>query len=112
MKNIYEILTALGIEVPEEKKADFEKDLVANYKTVAEVEKKDAKITALQEQLTTATDGLKKFDGVDADGMRAQITKLQGDLTAKDAEYQAKIADMEFDNAVAAAIGEIGRAHD
>lgn len=37
MKNIYEILKSFGIEVPEDKKEAFEKAVLENYKTVAEV---------------------------------------------------------------------------
>lgn len=35
MKNIHEILAAMGIEVPAEKKADLDKELLANYRTLA-----------------------------------------------------------------------------
>jgi hypothetical protein len=38
MENIYSILEKKGIVVPEEKKADLEKSLLANYKTVSELE--------------------------------------------------------------------------
>ena len=96
MKNIYEILSGIGIEVPEDKKADFDKDLAANYKTVAEVEKKDAKISSLTEQLDTAKDGLKAFEGVDVNDLKNQISRLQGDLAQKDTDYQSKLAEMEF----------------
>ncbi len=39
MKNIHEILKELGIEIPADKKADFDTAVNENYKTVAEVEK-------------------------------------------------------------------------
>ena len=52
MKNIYEILDAIGMTVPEEKRADFEKELHSNYKTVVETERKDARILQLQEELS------------------------------------------------------------
>lgn len=39
MKNIYELLSAAGIELPEDKKADFDKAFAENYKTIAEVNK-------------------------------------------------------------------------
>lgn len=47
MKNIYEILKGLGIEVPEDKKGDFDKELAENYKTINEM-------SQLKEKLTTA----------------------------------------------------------
>ena len=110
MKNIYEILSGIGIEVPEDKKADFDKDLAANYKTVAEVEKKDAKFSSLTEQLDTAKDGLKAFEGVDVNDLKNQISRLQGDLAQKDTDYQSKLAEMEFSTLLSRAIAsEKGR---
>ncbi len=37
MQNIYDILGGIGLTVPEDKKADFDKAVNENYKTVAEV---------------------------------------------------------------------------
>ena len=39
MKNIYDILKDFGLEVPEDKKADFDKAWKENYRTKAEYEK-------------------------------------------------------------------------
>ncbi len=105
MKDIYEILKAHGIEVTEDfdKKA-FEKDLFSNYKTVAEMEKKDSTIAQLTDQLKTATDGLKAFEGVDVDELKGKITKLTNDLEEKDKEWQGKVETMEFDRSIDDAI--------
>lgn len=45
MKNIYEILKSFGLEVPEDKKAEFDKLLNENYKTQAEVNNLNGKLT-------------------------------------------------------------------
>lgn len=45
MVNIHEILKGYGIEVSADKKADFDKVVTENYKTVAEVEKINEKLT-------------------------------------------------------------------
>lgn len=45
MKNIYEILKSFGLEVPEDKKAEFDKLLNENYKTRAEVNNLNGKLT-------------------------------------------------------------------
>lgn len=45
MINIHEILKSYGIEIPEDKKKEFEKTLFENYKTVAEVEKINDKLS-------------------------------------------------------------------
>ncbi len=39
MKNIHEILKELGIEIPADKKTEFDTAVNENYKTVAEVDK-------------------------------------------------------------------------
>ncbi len=51
---------------------------------------------SLKEQLKTAKDTLKNFEGVDVQDMQNKISQLTSDLNQKDADYQAKIADMEF----------------
>lgn len=108
MKNIYEILKSFGLVVPEDKKEDFDKAVLENYKTVSEVDvvrknlekaekerdtyktkydediaKRDADITDLQEKLKNA--------GVDAE----KLTTLQNDLTALQTKYQTEKGDLE-----------------
>ena len=36
MKNIFEIMKEYGLEVPEDKKKDFEKAVLENYKTMTD----------------------------------------------------------------------------
>lgn len=45
MTNIHEILKNYGVEIPEEKKAEFDKAVIENYKTVAEVNNIREKLT-------------------------------------------------------------------
>lgn len=45
MKNIYEILKSFGLVVPEDKKEEFDKMLNENYKTQAEVNNLNGKLT-------------------------------------------------------------------
>ena len=79
MKGIYDILKSCGVEVPEEAKESFEKELNANYKSIAEVTKKDATITELRGQLKTATDGLKAFDGVNVDDLKGPFPRRKAE---------------------------------
>ena len=51
MKNIFEILKEYGLEVPEDKKKDFEKAVLENYKTVSDYEKQTEKVTSLTDHL-------------------------------------------------------------
>lgn len=108
MKNIHEILKEYGLEVPADKRADFEKAWKENYRTKAEydkaIEQRDAHKTSLDE----VNAKLKEFEGVDVNDLKGQITKLQGDLKAKDDEYAAKEADRAFDDSLTEAIKALG----
>lgn len=108
MKNIYEILKSFGLSVPEDKKEDFNKIILENYKTISEVDvvrknlekvekerdtyktkydediaKRDSDIADLQEKLKNA--------GVDAE----KLTTLQNDLTSLQTKYQTEKGDLE-----------------
>ncbi len=108
MKNIHEILKELGIEIPEDKKADFDKAVNENYKTVAEVDKIRAARDTYKASLDDAQKTLKSFEGVNVDELKGEIIKLQNDLTTKDNEYQQKLADMEFESDLESAISASG----
>lgn len=47
-------------------------------------------------QLDTAQTALKEFEGVDVKELQGKIRTLTNDMAAKEAEYQGKIADMQF----------------
>lgn len=108
MKNIYEILTEIGVEIPADKKGDFEKALSANYKTVAEVEKITTARDTYKSQLKTAQNALKEFEGVDVKDLQDKIRDLNSDLAKKDTEYAQKIDDMEFNSVLDSAITSSG----
>lgn len=114
MRNIFDILSSLGIEIQEDKKEALEKELAANYKTVAEYDKQAGKLSQVLDKLKTAEDGLKAFDGVDVDELKGQISQLQEQLRQKDTEYAERVANMEFDalltSAVTAAKGKNAKA--
>lgn len=110
MKSIYDILKGVSVEIPEDKKTDFEKVLFENYKTIEEVNKKSSRITELEGQLDSAKKSLKAFEGVDVNDLKGQITKLTQDLDNKEKEWQGKVKDMEFENNLDKAItGAKGR---
>ena len=72
---------------------------IGNAKKKLETERDSYK-----DQLTTAQNALKEFEGVDVKDLNGKIAQLTADLSAKDTEYQQKIADMEFDSVLEAAI--------
>ena len=106
MKNIFEILKEYGLEVPEDKKKDFEKAVLENYKTVSDYEKQTEKVTSLTDQLNTAKEDIKKFEGVDPEALNNQIAALNQKLAEKDTEYQNQIADRDFQDMLKAAIAK------
>ena len=55
-------------------------------------------------QLDTTKAELKKFDGINVEDLRGQITKLQTDLSAKEKEVAERISDIEFNSALEKAI--------
>ena len=87
MKNIEEILTSVGITVPEDKKGDFEAAFNENYKTVSEAEKLRTARDNYKSQLETAQNALKEFEGVDVKDLQGKIDKLNNDLAQKDSDY-------------------------
>lgn len=108
MKNVHELLKELGLEVPADKKADFDKALGENYKTIAEFDRTKERLTNAEAQLTEAKESLKSFEGVDVSALNGKITELTNSLAAKETEYNQRIADMEFDAALDTAISASG----
>lgn len=106
MKNINEILAELGIEVPEEKAEGLRKSVSENYKTVAEFDKRVSRLETerdgFREQLNTATESLKGFEGLDVEGMRTQLAEAQKKAKDAEDEYNRRLADRDFDEALKA----------
>ena len=91
---ITELLPDLDKDVLDKIMAEHGKSM-----TAAQTEAAD-----LKERLKTAQETLKSFDGVDVNDLKGQIAKLNGDLTAKDAEWQGKLSEMQFSGALEKAI--------
>ena len=108
MKNIYEILKEYGLEVPEEKKADFDKSWKENYRTKNEYDNAVAQRDNYKTSLDDVNTKLKEFEGINVKDLQGQITKLQDDLKAKDDEYAAKEADRVFMDSIKDAVKAAG----
>jgi hypothetical protein len=110
MKNIHTILSEVGITIPEDKKAEFDKAVAENYKTEAEFEKKVNRLKDdLAEEKKRADDAvatLKGFEGKDFDAItreRDEWKKKHDDaLTA----YKKEQEDREFNELVEASIAD------
>ena len=76
---------------------------IGNAKKKLEIERDTYK-----DQLETAQNSLKEFEGVDVNELQSKIKTLTSDLETKDTEYQQKIADMEFNSVLDGAISKSG----
>lgn len=75
-----------------------------NGKDIEAAKKPFADYEAIKEQLNTAKEGLKAFDGVDVKDLQGKIDTLKGQLSDKDKEWQAKLDNMAFAGRVKDAI--------
>ena len=98
MKNIFEIMKEYDLEVPEEKKKDFEKTVLDSYKTVSDYEIQSEKLKTTEGKVTTLTESLDKFKNVNVDELNSTIATLKTDLANKDQELKDKIADRDFND--------------
>lgn len=104
MKNFEQILSDAGVELTDEQKTTISKEMGENYKTVADWQKQHDKVQTLETTLKDTQEKLKAFDGVDAEALNGEIAKLKGDLEKKDKDYQAQIADRDFQDMLKEAI--------
>ena len=111
MKNVFELMKECGVELPEDKKKDFEKSLLENYKTIKDYDAQKEKLTAAEQKIATSEttinelkEDLKKFDGKDVGALEQKITDLQTELSNKDQEYANKIADRDFNDLISGSI--------
>ena len=78
--------------------------LAENQRDVEAAKKPFADYESIKEQLTTAREGLKAFEGVDVKDLQGQVAKLTKDMADKEAEHQAQLAELEFDGELKDAI--------
>lgn len=107
MKNFEQILSDAGVELTDEQKSIITKEMGENYKTVADWQKQHDKAKNLEEQLSSTKEALAKFDGVDADALNKQIADLTANLEQKDKDYQAQIADRDFQDMLKESIASV-----
>lgn len=107
MKNIFEIMKEYGLEVPEDKKKDFEKVVLENYKTMTDYDNQTKKLDAANDTIkandTAMKDLQEKLDGfkdVDVSGLNQRIKDLETEKANIQRDYDAKIADRDFNDLV------------
>lgn len=121
MKNIFEIMKEYGLEVPEDKKKDFEKAVLENYKTQTDYDNQTKKLDAANETIKANDTAMKdlqtRLDGfkdVDVTGLNKRISDLEEEKKNIQKDYDSKIADRDFSDlvkeSIAAAKGKNPRA--
>lgn len=75
-----------------------------NGKDIENARKPFSDYEAIKEQLQTAREGLKAFEGVDVNSLQQKINELQGQLTTQESEWQGKLDGMAFDGRIKDAI--------
>ena len=76
MKNIFDILTEYGIEVPEDQKEAFGKAVLDNYRTIADYEKAVTARDTYKASLDEVNGQLEGFKDVNVDDLKNQIASL------------------------------------
>ena len=114
MKNIFENMKEYRLEVPEDKKKDFEKAVLENYKTTTDYDNQTKKLDAANEtikandtamkDLQTQLDG---FKDVDVTGLNKRISDLEKEKKTIQEDYEAKIADRDFGDLVKESIAAV-----
>lgn len=114
MKNILTILKELGIEVPKEKESDLDKAVAENYKTVSDYDNQKEKLDAANETINAndiAMNELKKqleeFKDVDVTALNKRISDLESEKANIQKDYDAKIADRDFNDLVKESIAAV-----
>ena len=113
MKNIYEIMKEYGLEVPEDKRKEFEAAVLENYRTMSDYEKQKTALDSAGEKLKTSDETMKRLEkeleeykDADVSGLKKQIEDLKDDLEKKDEEYQRQISDRDFDDLLKESISQ------
>ena len=110
MKNIHTILSEIGITIPDDKKAEFDKAHAENYKTSAEFEKKvnrlNDDLAAEKKRADDAVETLKGFEGKDFDAITKDRDEWKRKHDEAIANHKKEQEDREFNEILSAAISE------
>ena len=111
MENIFKIMKDFGIEMPEDKKEDFEKSVLENYKTVADYNKQVENLNKANDTIKSNDTAMKElqdkldaFKDVDVTELKNTIAGLEKDKTRIEDEYKDKMAKRDFDDLIKDAI--------
>lgn len=95
MQNYEQILQELGIEIPEDKKAELKKKMGENYRTIADYNKVVEKRDEYKTSLDDVQEKLDGFKDVDVADLKNQIATLNTQLADEKAGRQADALKIE-----------------
>ena len=111
MENIFKIMKDFGIEMPEDKKKDFEKSVLENYKTVNDYNRQVESLNQANETIKANNDAMKDlqtkldtFKDVDVTELNKTIEDLKAENARIEKDYKDKEAQRDFDDLIKDAI--------
>lgn len=111
MENIFKIMKDFGIEMPEDKKEDFEKSVLENYKTVNDYNKQVESLNKANKTIKANDDAMKDlqtkldaFKDVDVTKLNKTIEDLKAEKARIENDYKDKEAKRDFDDLIKDAI--------
>ena len=111
MENIFKIMKDFGIEMPEDKKKDFEKSVLENYKTVNDYNRQVESLNQANETIKANDDAMKDlqtkldaFKDVDVTELNKTIDDLKAENARIEKDYKDKEAQRDFDDLIKDAI--------
>ena len=105
MQNIEKILEK--VELSDEAKEQIVNAVKENYKPVADWQKQKDKVDSLTASLDETKEALKAFEGVNVEELNKRIEELNSQIAKNESEYEAKIADRDFNDLLTSAIAEV-----
>lgn len=100
MQNIESILKEFSVEIPADQAENFRKKFHENYKTVTEYGKVKTDLENMTQRAETAESTLKSFEGIDPDKIQSEVAEWKKKAEEAEAEYTAKLAQRDFDDAL------------
>ena len=105
MQNIETILTK--VELTDEAKEQIISAVKENYKPVADWQKQKDKVDSLTASLEETKEALKAFEGVNVEELNKKIEELNAQIAKNETDYEAKIAERDFNDLLKSAISEV-----
>lgn len=110
MMNIEQILETNKVNVTDEQKSSVVKAVAENYKTINEFDKRISKLETerdgYKEQLETATETLKGFEGIKPEELQAEVEKYKKVAEEQEKNFKQELEKRDFADALDKAIGD------